>query len=87
MVLKSEYKSIFKRSFKNIKELNNFEFEKEDELFSLIDQLAETLFECQYNDEECPAKRIYQNYQIKKDLEKERIKALGLKFRVVGTFY
>jgi len=84
MALKSEYKNIFKRSFKNLAEIKQYNIEKEEELFSLIDQIADTIFESQYNDTKCPAKQLYQNYLIKRDLEKERNKALELKSRVVG---
>lgn len=84
MTLKSEYKNIFMRSFKNLAEFKKYDIEKEDELISLIDQMADTMFECQYTDNKCPASELYQNYLIKKDLQKERNKALELKARVVG---
>ncbi|MCE7742837.1 MAG: hypothetical protein GOP50_10320 [Candidatus Heimdallarchaeota archaeon] len=84
MTLKSEYKNIFKRSFKNIAELKHYDIEKEEELLSLIDQMADTLFECQYSDNKCSANKLYQNYLIKNDLEKEKNQALELKSRVVG---
>lgn len=84
MALKSEYKSIFKRSFKNLAELKHYDVEQEDVLLSLIDQMAETLYECQYEKRNCSAYKAYQDYQIKKALQEERNKALALKSRVVG---
>jgi mRNA-degrading endonuclease YafQ of YafQ-DinJ toxin-antitoxin module len=84
MALKSEYKSIFKRSFKNLAELKHYDVEKEDILLSLIDQMAETLFECQFDDRKCPGYKAYQDNQIKQALQEERNKALALKSRVVG---
>ncbi len=84
MALKTEYKSIFRRSFKNLAELHKYEFEKEEEIFKMIDQIAETIFECQHYENKCPANKIYQDYLIKKDLIKERNKALELKAKVVG---
>ena len=84
MALKSEYKSIFKRSFKNLAELKQYDVEQDDVLLSLIDQMAETIYECQYDSRKSRAYKTYQDYQIKKALQEERNKALALKSRVVG---
>ncbi len=84
MTLKTEYKNIFKRSFKNLAAYKQYDVEKDKELIKMIDQMADTLFECQYSEKKYPANEIYQNYLIKKDLQKERNKALELKSRVVG---
>jgi len=84
MALKSEYKSIFKRSFENIAELKHYKVEEEEILLGLIDQMAETLFDCDYYTQNCPAYTTYQNHQIKKALQKERSQALELQARVVG---
>lgn len=87
MALKSEYKSIFRRTFENLTEIKQYQYEKEEELFNLIDQIAETLFECQEYDTKSPEFQIYQNYIIKNELKKEKEQSLGLMFRVVGTFH
>ena len=84
MALKIEYKNIFRRSFKNLAELKQYEFESEEELFKMIDQIAETIFECQNNKNQCYVNKVYQNYLIKQDLANERNKALELKAKVVG---
>ena len=87
MALKSEYKSELIKSFKNVRVLSNIDIENEEKVIKIIDQLAETLFECQYNNSNCPGYEAYQKYKIKKQLEKERNAALELKFKVIGTFH
>jgi len=87
MALKSEYKSELIRSFKNVKVLSNIDIENEERVIKIIDQLAETLFECQYDNRNCPGYKAYQNYRIKQELEKERNSALALMFKVIGTFH
>ena len=87
MTLKNEYKRMLVRSFKNVKTINNVEFAEEEQLFQLLDQLAETLFECNYGENDCPGYKIYQNHKIKEELKKERNQALTLQFMINGTFH
>ncbi|MCG3259184.1 MAG: hypothetical protein H7644_05525 [Candidatus Heimdallarchaeota archaeon] len=87
MALKSDYKNELIRSFKNVKTLSNVDIDNEEEAIKLIDQLAEILFECQYDNQKCPGYEAYQNYKIRQELEKERFKALELQFMVTGTYH
>lgn len=87
MSLKSDYKNELIRSFKNVKTLSNVEIDDEEKVIKLIDQLAEILFECQYDNKNCPGYEAYQNYKIRQELEKERYKALELQYMVIGTFH
>lgn len=87
MALKSEYRNELIKSFKNVKVLSDINIENEDKVIKIIDQLAETLFECQYDNRNCPGYKAYQNYKIKQQIEKERNAALALKMKVIGTFH
>ena len=87
MTLKNEYKRMFVQSFKNVKTITNVEFADEERIIKILDQLAETLFDCNFGENKCPGYKIYQNYRIKKELEKEKNNALALKFKVIGTFH
>lgn len=87
MALKSDYKNELIRSFKNVKTLSNVNIDDEEKVIKLIDQLAEILFECQYDNKNCPGYEAYQNYKIRQELEKERYKALELQYMVIGTFH
>ena len=87
MALKTEYKNELIRSFKNIKTIYNIDIENEENVFMLIDQLAETLFECQNNNERCSGYKTYQKYKLKQEIEKDRNDALALQFKVIGTFH
>ena len=53
MALKSDYKNELIRSFKNVQTLSNVNIDDEEKVIKLIDQLAEILFECQYDNNNC----------------------------------
>ena len=87
VVSKNEYKNELIRSVKNLKEIYHYEFTDEDKLFTLLDQLAETLFECQYDNNKCPGSKILNNHNINESLRKEKDIALSKILYHKGSFF
>ena len=87
MASKNEYRNELIRSVKNLKEIYHYEFTDEEKLFTLLDQLAETMFECQYDRYKCPGYKIFQKHNIKKSLMKEKDKALSQILYHKGSFF
>ncbi|MCG3215681.1 MAG: hypothetical protein KAS63_03125 [Candidatus Heimdallarchaeota archaeon] len=86
MVSKSEYKNELIKSVKTIKAMNNYEFVDEDNLFSLLDQLAEALFESQIDSSENPGQKIFRNHEIRNSLREEKDRALLTLLLHKGSF-
>ena len=87
MASKNEYRNELIKSVKNLKEIYHYEFTDEEKLFTLLDQLVETLFECQYDSYKCPGFKIFQNHNIKKSLRKEKDEALSKILYHKGSFF
>ena len=77
-MLKTEQKSEFIQTFKNLQQINNIEFCEEESIHRLLTQVAETLFNQNVDHDSTFECRKYKNYLLKTQIQNDRIKALEL---------
>ena len=73
------------KSFNALKEMKNIEFVEEENLFTLLTQLSETLYN-QEKQKESSELQAYKVHKIKQDLKTERNKAIGEIALLRGSF-
>ena len=72
MVLKIEQRNEILRSFKALKELYEFEFVEEENLFQLLSQVAENMFNYDLANEYSADYKIYEQHLLQEAYSKER---------------
>jgi len=72
MVLKVEQRNEILRSFKALKELYKYEFVEEENLFQLLTQVAENMFNYNLANEYSADSHIYEQHLLKEAISKER---------------
>ena len=76
MVLKIEQKNEILRSFKALKELHNLEFVEEENLFQLLTQVAENMFNYNLANEYSADQHIYDQHILQQEFSEERNQSL-----------
>ena len=76
MVLKVEHRNEIIRSFKALKELYKFEFVEEENLFQLLTQVAENMFNYNLANEYSADSKIYEQHLLHKAVSEERTQNL-----------
>ncbi len=73
-----EQKDVFIKSFKNLKNLYDYDFIEEEQLSKIINQIAEVLFEGEIKSQNDHSKQIYMNDKIERQLRRERDQAINM---------
>ncbi len=73
-----EQKEVFIKSFKNLKNLYNFDFIEEEQLSKIINQIAEVLFEGETKSQNNHSIQIYNNDILERQLRRERDHAINM---------
>ena len=81
-----EQKDVFIKSFKNLKNLYDFDFLEEEQLSKIINQIAELLYEGEIKSQNDHSKQIYLNDKIKRQLRRERDHAINMIMLHRGSF-
>ena len=73
-----DQKETFIQSFKNLKNLYDYDFIEEEQLSKIINQIAEILFEGEIKSQQHHSMQVYENDKIKRQLRKERDRAVNM---------
>ena len=73
-----DQKETFIQSFKNLKNLYDYDFIEEEQLSKIINQIAEILFEGEIKSQQRHSMQVYENDKIKRQLRKERDRAVNM---------
>ncbi len=76
MVLRVEQKNEIIRSFKALKEIYEYEFVEEENLFQLLTQVAENMLNYNLDNEYSADHQIYEQHLLQKKISQERTKHL-----------
>ncbi len=77
-MLKTEQKSEFIQTFKNLQHINNIEFGEEESIHRLLTQVAEILANQSVDHNSTFEYRKYKNYLLKTQIQADKIKAREL---------
>lgn len=86
MVLNVEQKNEIIRSFRTLKELYNYEFGEEENLFQLLIQVAENMFNYKLANEYSADTHIYEQHLLRKVIKNERDRSLTDLLLLKGSF-
>ena len=84
MINQTEKKEELIRMFNNLKEVKHYTFKEEDQILSLLDKVATSLFGNNYDYCSTSEYATYCNNIIKKDIKREKEKAQASKILVTG---
>lgn len=76
MVLRVEQKNEIIRSFKALKEIYEYEFVEEENLFQLLTQVAENMLNYNLDNEYSADQHIFEQHLLRKKISQERNKHL-----------